>query len=342
MNKDFERVIQQISLDELKHKRILITGANGLIGGFLADFLQYLNDQHQYGIEMVLTSLSQTPKRLEHLLSNSNVTYISKNLALSTGWDVNEFGKIDYCFYCAGYAQPSKFMSQPLDTLSINTIGLNNVLEKVLELNKEAKCIYLSSSEIYSASIKSEAHKEDDLLTVDINNKRNSYILGKVCGESVVNRYRDAGHKVISARVSLCYGPGVLADDTRVLSEIVYKGVGDFPTIKLFDDGSASRRYLHISDFILMLLNVTLKGSQGVYNICGEEECTIHQLASIVASEVGKEVEKGKSSSLVSQTAPKVVWNDLSRYKEEFGTMEFKPLQEGVVEFVNWYKEIIL
>ena len=91
-----------------------------------------------------------------------------------------------------------------------------------------------------------------------------------------------------------------------------------------------------------MILNVTLKGSQSVYNICGEEECTIYELASIVGDATQKLIERGESLSLVSQTAPKVVWNDLSRYKDEFGVVEFKPLQQGVVEFVNWYKDNIL
>ncbi len=184
---------------------------------------------------------------------------------------------------------------------------------------------------------------EEDRLCVDMTNKRNSYILGKLCGESIVNDFRARGLNALSARVSLCYGPGVLFDDTRVLSEIVRKGLSNTKEqIELFDDGSASRRYLHICDCMVMLLNITLKGLNSVYNVCGTEERTIHELATIVGNYVNKPVKKGSASSLVSQTAPKVVWNSLERYNGEFGELDYRKLDDGVVEFVEWYKNSII
>jgi nucleoside-diphosphate-sugar epimerase len=329
------RIIEKIDISDFKNKNILITGANGLIGGFLADFFHYLNTELDFNIKLVLSSLSKHPFRIENILNKPNVTYISVDLS-STGviCDID----IDYCFYCAGYAQPSKFMANPLDTIGINTIGLFKTLNSVFR-NKNAKCIYLSSSEIYSANLKDGSHMETDLINVDIENKRNPYILGKICGESIINNFADIGLNSISARVSLCYGPGVLPDDTRVLSEIVHKGFSKSTTIDLFDDGSASRRYIHISDFVIMILNLILKGNQRVYNICGEEECTIHELATIIGNKLNKKVNKGKSNDIVSKTAPKIVWNSLERYNMEFGKMEFKPLVEGIDEFLEWYKK---
>ena len=72
-----DRIFKNSELSELKNKTILITGANGLIGGFLADFLYYLNVYQDYGVKIILTSLSKTPKRLEHLLDKDDVVYIS-------------------------------------------------------------------------------------------------------------------------------------------------------------------------------------------------------------------------------------------------------------------------
>ena len=39
----------------------------------------------------------------------------------------------------------------------------------------------------------------------------------------------------VSARVSLCYGPGHLSDDARVMSDISRKAMGDDLVIKLFN-----------------------------------------------------------------------------------------------------------
>lgn len=338
MYKNYEVILSKINLDELKNKTIFVTGANGLIGGFLIDFFVYLNEVHSYNINLITSSLSKDPQRLKHVLDKQYINYISKDLALSTEWNIES---VDYCFYCAGYAQPSKFMSQPINTLLLNSVGLDSTLMEVFK-NKKAKALYLSSSEVYLSNKTEKAHEEDDLITLDISNKRNFYVLGKLNGESIVNNFRIQGLNAISARVSLCYGPGVLADDTRVLSEIVQKGLSDSSTIKLFDDGSASRRYLHVVDCVVMLLNIILKGKDNVYNVCGEEESTIYDIAAMVANILNKTVEKGKTNTSVSRTAPKVVWNSLERYEKEFGPIQFKPLAEGISEFVNWYSKKLI
>ena len=71
------------------------------------------------------------------------------------------------------------------------------------------------------------------------------YIIGKMTGEYNVNLLREDGLDVKSARVSLCYGPGHVMEDTRVMSELTLKGIEN-KTINLFDDGSAFRKYQHI------------------------------------------------------------------------------------------------
>jgi len=298
-----------------------------------------LNKKHSYNINLILTSLSKKPKRIEKLLDD--YTYISADLSKDTldltNW-LHYHGEenINYCFYCAGYAQPSKFMSRPNETIALNTLGLNNLFSQIFKDNPQAKCIFLSSSEVYSANKTNDSHKEKDLISVDIDNKRNFYILGKLGGESIVNNFRTKGFDAISARVSLCYGPGILQDDARVMSEFVQKGLTQ-EYIQLFDEGMASRRYLHIEDFTVMLLNTTLFGKSGLYNISGEEENSIYELACIVGERLNKEVKKGKSNNLVSSTAPKIVWNSLDRYNSEFSKPNFKPLKEGVLEFIDWY-----
>ena len=46
LTKSMEKIFNTLgsNLDEFKDKTILITGANGLIGGFLSEFFMYVND----------------------------------------------------------------------------------------------------------------------------------------------------------------------------------------------------------------------------------------------------------------------------------------------------------
>ena len=102
----YDRVSENVK--PLRGKRVLITGANGLIGGFLADFLAYLNDSHGYDISIHLTSLSEPSNavRISHLISREDVSY--------TAWDFpnpvpeSTFGGFDFVFFMSGYGQPKK------------------------------------------------------------------------------------------------------------------------------------------------------------------------------------------------------------------------------------------
>ena len=69
IKKDCEILFEKIDCTKLKNKKVLITGANGLIGSFLADFFMFLNEK-QYNISIVLTSFSppDKAKRINHLI----------------------------------------------------------------------------------------------------------------------------------------------------------------------------------------------------------------------------------------------------------------------------------
>ena len=331
-----DRIFKNVLIAEFKDKTVLITGANGLIGGFIADFLHYLNVEHDYNIKIILTSLSANPKRLKHLLSEDNVMYFSTDLTL-TG--VAQHLDIDYCFYCAGYAQPGKFLSNPYKTFTLNVNGLRYTLKNIFYNNKKAKVIYISSSEVYALNDNSEPHREEDFLNISLSHKRIPYILGKVSGEYQVNIFRDLGFDAKSARVSLCYGPGHVMDDSRVMSDLTRKGMEN-DTINLFDDGSSFRKYQHISDCCIMLFNILFSGKNEVYNVGGKEEVTIYDMAKIIGDKFNKEVIKGKVNNEVASSAPKKVSISLDRYETEFDEFNFMSFRDGMENYLNWYVDV--
>ena len=341
-----DRIFKNVLIAEFSNKAILITGANGMIGGFIADFLHYLNVEHDYNIKIILTSLSEKPKRLEHLLDNDNVLYLPIDLAdekaeirfFEKGLPLYRDIKIDYCFYCAGYAQPGKFLSNPSKTYTLNVNGLSRIFNRVFSDNKKAKAIYISSSEVYALNDNSEPHREEDFLNISLSHKRIPYILGKVSGEYQVNIFRDLGFDAKSARVSLCYGPGHVMDDSRVMSDLTRKGMEN-DTINLFDDGSSFRKYQHISDCCIMLFNILLDGKNDVYNVGGKEEVTIYDMAKIIGNQFNKEVIKGKVNNEVASSAPKKVSISLDRYETEFDKFNFMSFRDGMENYLNWYIE---
>ena len=125
------------NLDEFKDKTIMITGANGLIGGFLSDFFMYLNDEHNFNCKLVLTSLSDHPKRLGNSIYRKDVQYHSRDLTQEAWF----FDEIDFCIYCAGYAQPNKFLSDAEKTYQLNVDSMARAFQSVMFNRKKSKML---------------------------------------------------------------------------------------------------------------------------------------------------------------------------------------------------------
>lgn len=328
--------------NNFNNKTILITGANGLLGGIISDFFSYLNENKNFKINLLLTSKSNSSKltRIKHLLDKEYVKYFSHDMTQPSSFSSILEYKIDYCFYSSGYATPIKFLDNPIETLNTNINGLYETLKFVTDNNPNSKFLYMSSGEIYSANDNTDLYKETDIINVDINNKRNFYKVGKIAGELLVNSFRDKGFKASSIRTTICYGPGVSEDDNRVLNDLIRKGIKN-NSIQLMDNGQSTRKLLHITDFCSMIFNIIKTCNSETYNVNGKDELSIIEIAKIIAKSLNKPVISGNEINLITKYSANSVSMSINRYEEEFGKYNFKPVEEGIIELIEWYKTIL-
>jgi len=186
----------------------------------------------------------------------------------------------------------------------------------------------------------SKLYEEDYIINVEVVNKRNSYKIGKIAGEILVNDFVDKGFKASSIRTTVCYGPGVLEDDSRVLSDLVKKGVYN-DEIQLMDDGQSTRNFIHISDFCLMIFNVIKTCRSKVYNVNGNTKRSILEIAQIISEILNKPVVLGNKANVITENTTRSVSMSIDRYESEFGKHNFKSIEEGIKEFTEWYKTIL-
>ena len=338
---DCVKLTKKINVDLLKNKTILITGSNGLIGGFLSDFCCFLNDNFDAKINIYLTSYSDVnnAERIKHIINRDDVKYFSWDC--STKIDTNNLSeKIDTIFFCSGYGQPAKFLENKIKTALINVVGLESLL-KIMYKNGGGDFLFLSTSEIYG-------NPPDDMLPTpetygglyDLKNNRAVYNVSKTMGEVICKEYDQFDSMNIKiARVALTYGPGALKSDTRVLQEFIFKASRG-GQINMFDEGSSIRNYLYIVDSIEILINCLFLGKYLVYNVGGDTEpVSIYELAKKIGEIIGAPVYKGKSKVEFTKTAPKNVGLDMRRFRKEFLNYgnDLINLEDGINNVIKWY-----
>lgn len=333
------RALNNIDTQKLRNKNILVTGANGLIGGFLADFFHYLNTEHGYNINLYLTSYSQPDKltRISHLINANNITYFAWDCAEAVNHD-NLPDSIDYTFFCSGYGQPSKFLENNIKTMLINIVGLESILH-YMNLHNGGNLLFLSTSEIYGNPPEEMLPTPEEYGGLyELNSNRAAYKESKKVGEIICKEYNKLEHiNARIARIALTYGPGALLSDNRVLQEFIFKARND-GQISMLDEGASLRNYLYITDSIEILLNIILKGSKIVYNVGGDSEpVSIFKLASIIASKFNVDVIKGTRKSSVNQSAPKNVGLSMARYRNEFYKNHNINLETGIQKTIDWF-----
>jgi nucleoside-diphosphate-sugar epimerase len=327
LEKDINKVIENIDFSTLKNKKVLITGASGLVGFYLTQCVKRL--QNELNIEVYLSYKNDIPSYLKEYY-DFPYTEIKEDIT-SVKLEPKFF---DVIIHSSGYAQPMKFLSDSLTTIKINTHATINLLDS---LKPDGKFLFVSTSELYSGNDNLNID-ESQIGTTTPSHNRACYIESKRCGETICHSYRASGYDVKIARLSLAYGPFTKLGDLRVLNSIIDKGLNN-NTIELMDDGSALRTYCYITDVIEMFWNVLLHGKDVTYNVSGFSNISIKGLAENVGQILDKKVIAPISLDGLAGS-PKVVNISSEKYINEFQKHSFVDMKHGLENVIEWMRYI--
>jgi len=305
-------------------KKILITGATGVVGANL--YLALKNS----GAIIHLNHLHDIDERLYTAFDG----FTSIKFDICDVKAISKLDEYDIIFHCAGYGQPQKFIKNPEKTFLLNTSSLVALANKV---KVGGYFLFISTSEIY---INNTTTEEDVFININPNNIRNCYILGKLCGENLLEwTSKSRGINFKNIRLCLAFGPYFRRSDTRVLNELIFKAI-THKRISLIDDGSAIRQYIYVDDAIKMMLNILINGKQNTYNIGGKEVVSILDLAKIISKKINCEIIVGNSKNKL-KNSPSFAGVCIKRYEQEFGEVSLTKIEEGIDKCINWANKII-
>jgi nucleoside-diphosphate-sugar epimerase len=327
LKKDIDRMLESVDLSYLKNKKVLVTGASGLVGFYLTQCIKTLRDE--LNISIYLSYKSDIP---EYLKEYYDFPYVEIKEDITAVELPSEY--FDVIIHSSGYAQPMKFLNDSLTTIKINTSATINLMNA---LKHDGKFLFVSTSELYSGNDNTNI-TEDQIGTTTPSHNRACYIESKRCGETICHSYKASGYDVKIVRLSLAYGPFTKLGDLRVLNSLIDKGLNN-DVIELMDNGSAIRTYCYITDVIEMFWNILLNGKETTYNVSGFSNTSIRDLANNIGNKMSKKVSfPSLSNSLAGN--PKVVNISSEKYINEFNKNKFIDMDYGLENVIEWMKHI--
>ena len=171
-----------------------------------------------------------------------------------------------------------------------------------------------------------------------LSKEKNPYTAAKIYSEELCRGYHDSyGIDYIIIRPSTVYGP--FWDETRRLMHIFIINALTGKDLKIYGDPKTKTLdFTYIDDFIdAIMLAINGKWNKE-YNISGEEEFNVLELAKFIIEKTNSKSKIKICDAEIAQ--PQKVKLDLSEIKK-LGYAKKVPLKEGVMKTIEWYKEYL-
>ena len=262
--------------------KYLVTGGAGFIGSHISDSLIKRGDQ-----VVVLDNLSTgNRKNIEHLLKNPSFT-LTEGSILDTSVVNDVVNSVDHVLHFAAAVGVFTIVDKPLESLTTNIRGTENILEASHRFKKEV--LIASSSEIYGKNVVSALHEESDRIVGSPLKSRWSYSEAKAIDESMAYfYYQEKKLGVRLVRFFNTVGPRQVGHYGMVVPRFVSAALKNEP-LTVYGTGSQSRCFCHVYDAVAGVLAVIDSNATlgEVFNIGNDEEITIEDLANEVIELTG-------------------------------------------------------
>lgn len=318
--KSIEQTVKDFDLFMLREKKIIVTGATGLIGSTLIDFLLYLNEAKGYNTKIyaAVRDEEKAKKRFENCWATRSLFFLEYDACQNITFDID----VDFVIHAASNADPQKFNKEPVETIMANINGTYNLL-KYLKEHKGTRFLFVSSSEVYGKKKEETVYVENDFGYVDILNPRSCYPASKRTAETLCAAYKEEfGIDFVIVRPGHIYGPAQTETDSRASAQFL-RDCFQGKKLVMKSKGQQLRSYCHSFDCATAVLTVLLKGICGeAYNISFDKSIvTIRDFAEKCA-EIGQ-----TEISFEIATASE---------KKSYNMMENSALDSQKLESIGW------
>jgi len=313
-----------------QYRRILVTGGAGFIGSHMVDYL--MKDEKNYVI--CLDNLFSGEKsNIQHWIGHERFEFIRHDV-------INPIDlEVDQIYHMACPASPVFYQYDPVRTAKTSFMGALNMLE--LARRTRARILLTSTSEVYGDP---DVHPQVETYWGNVNpiGIRSCYDEGKRIAETLFfDFFRQYGVQIRVARIFNTYGPRMLENDGRVVSNFIVQALSGKP-LTIYGDGQQTRSFCYVSDMVEGLYRLMNNDETvGPVNLGNPGEYTMLELASKIQDIIDPKAQLDFKP--LPSDDPKKRRPDITRAKEFLKWEPTVPLQTGleltIAEFAQRRKE---
>lgn len=315
-------------MNDINHKRVLVTGGAGFLGSHLCDRLI------RAGADVLCVDnfFTGSKNNIDHLLSNSRFELIRHDITSPV------YLEVDQIYNLACPASPIHYQYNPIKTIKTNVMGTINALG--LAKRVKARILQASTSEVYGDP---DIHpqREDYWGRVNPIGVRSCYDEGKRAAECLMMDYHRQNKVDIKiVRIFNTYGPRMAINDGRVVSNFILQALKG-EDITVYGDGSHTRSFCFVDDLIKGIVRMmkTPTGFLGPVNLGNPEEFSILELAEKVI-----QLTRSRSKIIfrpLPQDDPTQRQPDISLARKELNWKPTVCLEDGLKETIAYFQKII-
>lgn len=300
--------------------RILVTGVNGFIGTHIAEKFK------KEGHIVVGTDRAAAEE-------NCVAGFYALDILKGDLKDMLVTVQPDIIIHCAGLANVSFSLEQPLKDFQANTTIVYRLLEGMRQCGlTKSRFILLSSAAVYGQPERLPITEDDDLRPIS------PYALHKKMAEDICLYYvKNYTFDIRILRIFSAYGPGL----KKQIFWDMYQKIVHTGKLELFGSGDESRDYIYIDDLVdaVYLISTDKEKADTVWNVANGVEVTIREVAGMFAKLENLSQDKVMFNGQ-SRSGDPINWcADISRL-QELGYRQKISMEDGITTYLKWVQDM--
>ena len=309
-------------------QRVLVTGGAGFIGSHLCARLV----EEGHDVICLDNYFTGRKQNVAALVGRRNFELVRHDVVEPILLEV------DRIYNLACPASPVHYQFNPVKTVKTSVMGAIHMLG--LAKRVRARILQASTSEVYGDP---QIHPQPEGYWGNVNpiGLRSCYDEGKRVAETLFFDYHRQNHVDIRVvRIFNTYGPNMLPDDGRVVSNFIVQALAGKP-LTIYGDGSQTRSFQFVDDLVEGMVRMMehADGWTGPVNLGNPGEFTMLQLAEKVLRMTGSKSAIEHRS--LPADDPRQRKPDIAEAAKRLGWAPKVDLDEGLAKTIAYFRTVM-